>query len=117
MAVSYVQPESITQLWEQVLEAVRTRLANQQAFDTWFRPVIPRHLSPQTVELEVPNAFFTDWIHEHHYGALRDSLAAVLGSTPEIRFAAREQDPLESLAIPDGSSAPRDPDSNAIARP
>src|SRR5262245_12670596 len=54
MAVSYMQPETTTQLWEQVLEAVRSRLASQQAYDTWFRPVVPRHLSPQIVELEVP---------------------------------------------------------------
>jgi chromosomal replication initiator protein len=98
MAVSYVQPETVTQLWEQVLEAVRSRLGSQQAFDTWFRPVVPRHLSPQLVELEVPSAFFTDWIHEHHFGALRESLASVLGAVPEIRFAVREQESLESFA-------------------
>src|SRR5258705_12932728 len=66
MAVSIMQPETITQLWEQVLEAVRERLGNQQACDTWFRPIVPRHLSSQSVELEVPNALYTDWIHEHH---------------------------------------------------
>jgi chromosomal replication initiator protein len=105
MAVSIMQPETITQLWEQVLEAVRERLGNQQACDTWFRPIVPRHLSSQSVELEVPNALYTDWIHEHHLGALQDSLASVLGGTPEVRFAAREQDPLESLAVPDALSA------------
>ncbi len=109
MAVSYVQPESITQLWEQVLEAVRSRLGSQQAYDTWFRPVVPRHLSPQLAELEVPNAFFTDWIHEHHFGALREALTSVLGSPPEVRFAAREHEPPEppaGTAPPAGETPP-----------
>ena len=60
MAVSDVQPETFTQLWEQVLEAVRSRLGSQQAYETWFRPVVPRHLSAQIVELEVPSSFFSD---------------------------------------------------------
>ncbi len=108
MAVSHMPPETITQLWEQVLEAVRSRLASQQAYDTWFRPVVPRHISPQTVDLEVPNAFFIDWIHEHHLGALREALASVLGNAPEVRFAARGPDPLESLAVPEPPRGDRD---------
>jgi len=101
MAVMNVHPEAITQLWGQVLQAVRGRLGSQQAFDTWFRPIVPRHLSPEIVDLEVPNAFFVDWIHEHHLSALRQSCAEVLGSLPDIRFSAREQDALETLVAPE----------------
>src|SRR5690349_22966047 len=99
MAVTPVQPEELTQLWEQVLEAVRSRLGTQQAYDTWFRPIVPRHLSPEIVDLEVPNAFFVDWILEHHLGALRLSLEEVLGHSPEVRFVAREQDVLDPAAV------------------
>ncbi len=92
MAVTNVQPEEYTRLWEQVLEAVRGKLGSQQAYETWFRPIVPRHLSPQIVDLEVPNTFFVDWIHEHHLGALRQSFSDVLGEIPEIRFVAREHE-------------------------
>jgi len=109
MAVSYVQPETITQLWEQVLETVRTRLGNQQAFETWFRPIVPRHLSPQTVELEVPNTFHIDWITEHHDATLRDSLASVLGAVPDVRFATREPERLEQSAAPASAAPPAAP--------
>ena len=87
------QPEKSKEplhLWAQVLVLVKGRLESEQAFETWFRPITPRELSPQSVELEVPNAFFVDWIHEHHLPALRQSLAEVLGETPEIRFTPRE---------------------------
>jgi chromosomal replication initiator protein len=104
MAVQHVQPEPITQLWEQVLHSVRGRLESPQAFETWFKPIVPRELSPQRVHLEVPNAFFVDWIHEHHLPALRRSLAEVLGVDPEVRLTPRESD----HAVPSFESARRD---------
>jgi len=90
MAVMPAQSEDLTRLWEQVLSDVRGRLGSQQAFETWFRPIVPHELSAQAVELEVPNPFFIDWIHEHHLSALRASFVAVLGASPEIRFTPRE---------------------------
>ena len=53
MAVQPVQPEEQTRLWEQVLLSVKSRLASHQAFETWFRPIVPREMSPQLVDLEV----------------------------------------------------------------
>jgi len=90
MAVQLVQSEETSQIWEQVLHSVRGRLGSPQAFDTWFKPIVARAISPRLVELEVPNAFFVDWIHEHHLAALRQSLSEVLGAAPEVRFCALE---------------------------
>jgi chromosomal replication initiator protein len=100
MAVQHLaQPEAeVLRLWEQVLLSVRNRLGSPQAFDTWFKPIIPREVGPLYVELEVPNAFFVDWIHEHHLPSLRKSLAEVLGSDPEVRFSAREAVPQPPVA-------------------
>jgi len=90
MAVRTEQSEEIGLLWGQVLESVRARIGSHQAFDTWFKPIVPRQLSPEVVELEVPNAFFIDWLHEHHLPLLHASLRAALGATPAVRFALRE---------------------------
>src|SRR5206468_11892774 len=91
MAVQPMLPESTTQLWGQVLSAVHVKLETQQAFDTWLKPIVPLTLTPQIVELEVPNQFFIDWIHQYHLGPLRQSLREVLGADPEVRFSARER--------------------------
>ncbi|HTM57600.1 MAG TPA: chromosomal replication initiator protein DnaA [Candidatus Udaeobacter sp.] len=88
-----VHPEQLTEtgrVWEQVLVSVRGRLRSHQAYDTWFKPIVPLALSPDAVELEVPNAFFVDWIHEHHLAALRASLVEVFGVVPSVRFVPRE---------------------------
>jgi chromosomal replication initiator protein len=90
MAGQLEKSKDILRDWAQVLVLVKSKLESEQAFETWFKPITPREMSPQSVELEVPNAFFVDWIHEHHLPALRLSLAEVLGSAPEIRFTPRE---------------------------
>ncbi|MBX7112624.1 MAG: chromosomal replication initiator protein DnaA [Dehalococcoidia bacterium] len=114
MAVQPVQPEEQERLWEQVLTSVKSRLGSPQAFDTWFRPIVARELNPETVDLEVPNAFFVDWIHEHHLNTLRVALHEVMRTTPDIRFTPREpsslppapSSALESRSMPPAPSAP-----------
>src|SRR5439155_3383339 len=91
MPVQPELPEPTTELWGQVLAAVQVKLETQQAFDTWLKPIVPLNLTPQLVELEVPNQFFIDWIHQYHLGPLRQSLREVLGADPEVRFSARER--------------------------
>ena len=93
MAVQHSLPDESSRLWSEVLQSIRDRLGSHQAFDTWFKPIVPKQLTPGTVALEVPNAFFVDWIHEHYLPTLREALTAALGSAPDIRFTACEADP------------------------
>ena len=95
MAVLPEQLNETGRLWDQVLLSVRGRLRSHQAYETWFKPIVPLALSPDAVELEVPNAFFVDWIHEHHLATLRASLVEVFGDVPTVRFVPREDAPAE----------------------
>ena len=90
MAVQQMPIEEVGRLWEDVLASVQTKIASRQAFETWFRPIVPLSLSPELADLEVPNAFFVDWLHEHHLPLLRQCLTERFGTTPEIRFSPRE---------------------------
>ena len=90
MALQPVENAETARLWDEVLASVKGSLDSQQAFDTWFRPIVPLHLDASLVELEVPNPFFVDWIHEHHLPTLQVALSAVLGARPDIRFLPRE---------------------------
>jgi chromosomal replication initiator protein len=86
MASQSTQLEDTGRLWEEVLAVVQGRIGSQQAFETWFKPIHPLRLSAREVELQVPNSFFVDWIHQHHLPGLREALSAVLGDAPEVRF-------------------------------
>src|SRR5262245_52445450 len=101
MASQSTQLEETSRLWGEILAAVNGRLGSQQTFDTWFKPIQPIRLGPHAVELEVPNAFFVDWIHQHHLPTLQWGITEILGQDLEIRFATRDA----SEAAP--STAPR----------
>lgn len=118
MAVQPALPEERTHLWEQVLVSVRGRLGSHQAFDTWFKPIRPRELGPRLVDLEVPNAFFVDWIHEHHLATLRLALHDVMGATPEVRFTPREpaHAPLPKAQVPGPAMVPSAAPPAAVTR-
>ena len=104
MASQSTQLEDTGRLWEEVLAVVQGRIGSQQAFETWFKPIHPIRLSSREVELQVPNSFFVDWIHQHHLPGLREALSAVLGDAPEVRFitgastSPRTSDPAEHQA-------------------
>ncbi len=115
MAVLHAAPDQVAVLWEQVLHRLKGRLASEQAFETWFRPVLARELGPARVELEVPNPFFVDWIHEHHLAALRDALSETLGHCPDVRFVARDPVPPPVTGLPAAAPPPRP--APAAARP
>jgi len=104
MASQSTQLEDTSRIWGQVLTEVQNRLGSQQTFETWFKPIQPIRLGPQAVELEVPNTFFVDWIHEHHLPALREILKNVFGRVPEIHFSTRE-----SPTSAPGADAPATP--------
>jgi chromosomal replication initiator protein len=91
MAVQILPSEGIDRLWNRVLQSVLSRIGSHQAFDTWFKPIVPRTLGPELVDLEVPNAFFVDWLHEHYLPLLRTGLEEALGASPEVRFSARDE--------------------------
>jgi len=92
MAVQHALPDESSRLWSRALQSVRERLGSHQAFDTWFKPIVPKELTAGAAVLEVPNAFFVDWIHEHYLPLLRDALVDALGATPEIKFSTCEGD-------------------------
>ena len=100
MASQPLQSEEAQRLWADVLATVENRLDNRQTFETWFKPISATTISPQLVELEVPNPFFVDWIHEHHLPMLRLGFLDVIGHEPEIRLSAREVEPPTSVAPP-----------------
>jgi chromosomal replication initiator protein len=118
MAVFPGQLADTDRLWAQVLGNVQERVGSRQAFDTWFKPIVPLELSAEAAVLEVPNPFFVDWIHEHHLTTLQASLAEILGAPPAVRFIAREPDRLIAPA-PAGAyaSGPESLATRSEARP
>jgi chromosomal replication initiator protein len=88
-------------LWEQVLSKVEPKL-NGQVFDTWLKPTQQISMSAETLEVEVPNSFFVEWISHHYLPLIRDSLSEVHPGELAIRFKARPS--LERDSSPEGAT-------------
>ena len=77
-------------LWEQVLRKVEPKL-NGQVFDTWLKPTEQISMSDGTLQVEVPSAFFAEWINNHYLPMIRDSLREIHNGDLAICFKARPE--------------------------
>lgn len=60
--------EEIQMQWQKMLDGIKPQV-NQEAFNTWFKPIVFLGIKDNTVEIEVPNNFFSEYLSEH-YGKL-----------------------------------------------
>ncbi|UCF79883.1 MAG: chromosomal replication initiator protein DnaA [Candidatus Eiseniibacteriota bacterium] len=59
---------------------------NEQSFQTWLNPLRPKPCEDGRLLLEVPNAFFADWIEQHYLRLIEDAAADVAGSPLLVSF-------------------------------
>jgi chromosomal replication initiator protein len=62
-------------------EAIASRIPSQQ-FETWFRDLPIRLVSPNRVLLVVPNRFSKNWIERKYNGVIAESAHAIFGFDP-----------------------------------
>jgi chromosomal replication initiator protein len=62
-----------TFIWKNCLDGVVQHVSPQH-FTTWFRPIKVMGGDESTIELEVPNRFFLEWIKEHYLPLIQDML-------------------------------------------
>jgi chromosomal replication initiator protein len=60
-------------IWKNCLDGVVHHVSPQH-FATWFRPIRVVGGDETTLELEVPNRFFLEWIKEHYLPLIQDML-------------------------------------------
>jgi chromosomal replication initiator protein len=65
--------EAAQRLWSEVLDQLSLQV-NRQGFDTWLAPTKVRALRAGTLEVEVPNSFFAEWIGQHYLNDIRAAL-------------------------------------------
>jgi len=71
--------------WDECLEIIKDNL-NEQAFSSWFEPIIPLRIEENNLIVQAPSQFFYEWIEEHYYDLLRNSLTRVMGSKINLQY-------------------------------
>jgi len=90
-AVSYNNKNPAEAIWEKCLVTVKEKI-NTQSFKTWFEPVKPVKLENDELSIEVPSQFFYEWLEEHYYQLIHDTLYQLLGNHIRLAYTVREDD-------------------------
>src|SRR5438132_8678431 len=103
---------AVENLWEDVLSVLKPQM-NDESFDLWFRPIIAVSLEAGRLVLQVPNAFFADWLRDHYQARIEALLVERAGEPVTLSFSVKR--PVEEL-VRTGSPA-LNPRPAAVAAP
>jgi chromosomal replication initiator protein len=72
-------------LWSSVIDSLKERVG-QQNFDIWIKPISFVSLNEESVELEVPNRFFREWINEHYASHIQETFSKLTEQSCTLHF-------------------------------
>jgi chromosomal replication initiator protein len=75
-------------VWNACLDRIRESV-NTQSFKTWFEPIVPLHLHGGKLTVQVPSQFFYDWLEEHYYTVISQTIETVLGKDAHLEYSVR----------------------------
>lgn len=64
---------NIKTIWEKAKEPLKQRLG-KTTFETWILPLNPRLESEQSLVLEAPDAFFSEWVDKHYRQTIQEEI-------------------------------------------
>ncbi|HEY6839349.1 MAG TPA: chromosomal replication initiator protein DnaA, partial [Geobacteraceae bacterium] len=73
------------ELWLEV-QANIAKVLTPQSFSTWIKPIRFLGVTDNILELEVPNKFVKDWIHETYLPMIQEAVCSLAGSALRIEF-------------------------------
>ena len=79
-----------TTVWIRAQDFIRKELNNDQTFHIWFGPIRCVSIAPDTINLEVPNAFFKGWLLDRYMPILSSSVLKATGKELRIEFSCKE---------------------------
>jgi chromosomal replication initiator protein len=83
-----IKGDSMEDLWPSVIDSLKERVG-QQNFDIWIKPIHFISKEGETVELEVPNRFFKEWITEHYSLHIKDVVSLFTQMPCQLQFRIR----------------------------
>ena len=76
---------AVQNLWEDVLSILKPEM-NDESFDLWFRPIKALSVEGSRLVLQVPNAFFADWLRDHYQTRIEALLKERSGEVVNLSF-------------------------------
>jgi chromosomal replication initiator protein len=80
--------KSYKTVWANCLEVIKDNLGedNEKLYKTWFAPIKPVQLENGTLTIEVPSAYYYEYIEEHYIDLLRKAIKLELGPKGMLKY-------------------------------
>ena len=72
-------------VWEKCLNVIKDNVPGS-SFKTWFEPIEPVKLENQVLTIQVPSAFFYEYLEEQFIDILRKTLRMVIGNGAKLEY-------------------------------
>jgi len=72
-------------VWGKCLNVIKDNVPNS-SFKTWFEPIEPIKLENQVLTIQVPSAFFYEYLEEQFIDILRKTLRMVIGNSAKLEY-------------------------------
>lgn len=82
-AVTY--QKEVDLVWQNCLKIIRDGIS-EQAYKTWFEPIIAARLEGKKLTIQVPSQFFYEWLEENYVHLLRKALDYAIGRDGMLEY-------------------------------
>jgi chromosomal replication initiator protein len=86
-------------IWIKAIDSLKERIG-QQNFDIWIKPISFLSMDGESVQLEVPNRFFKEWISEHFSSHIQDVITDLTQKGCYLQFRIRNEKTEKKEVIP-----------------
>lgn len=89
MTETNIETESFTPVQEVWLACLKTIRENIKplTYKTWFEPIKPIKLEDAVLTVQVPSTFFYEWIEEHYFPLVQNTLQKIIGYDAKLQYA------------------------------
>jgi chromosomal replication initiator protein len=72
-------------VWNNCLKVIKDNIS-QISFKTWFEPIVPLKVENNVLTIQVPSAFFYEYLEEHFIDLLRKTIRRELGHSAKLEY-------------------------------
>uniref|UniRef100_UPI0039A5F5CB chromosomal replication initiator protein DnaA n=1 Tax=Ornithobacterium rhinotracheale TaxID=28251 RepID=UPI0039A5F5CB len=94
-------------VWSKCLEFIKDNISPSE-YETWFKPIKAIKLDSESyvLTIQVPSAFYYEWIEEHYLNLVRTALVKELGANAKLNYSAMVAQSKNTLGTPVTMSMP-----------
>src|SRR3989344_7915445 len=76
---------SLLTTWDKAQDTIKEKIGHP-SYETWFSSLKIKEKTPSTLIIEAPDEFFKNWIVEHYFSIIQDTVGTLNGQPISVEF-------------------------------